>query len=79
MADSRQATGAVRSAAEGGVWAAGAVVAADLAVSQWPEVQGVGVLAAAVVGGAGAWLASVLRNVAGSESVPSWVKTVLGV
>ena len=79
MAHTRQPAGAVRSATEGGIWAAAAVVAADLAVTQWPETQGVGVLAAAAVGAGGAWVASVLRNVAASPSVPTWVKTVLGV
>ncbi len=74
----RPAAGAVRTASEGGLWAAAAVVANQLAVSQWPEVEGVGLLAAATVGAGAAWLANVARNVAHSEGAPGWLKTVLG-
>ena len=79
MAEIREATGVVRTATEGGLWASAAVVAADLASTRWPEVQGSGVLAAAVVGAGAAWLASVARNLAVSKGVPEWVKTVIGV
>jgi len=74
----RKPVGAARGAAEGGFWGAAAVVASQLAVSQFPGVDGVGLMAAAFVGGAGVWLASVSRNVAHASGSPV-VKALLGV
>jgi hypothetical protein len=74
----RKPVSSVRGAAEGGFWAAAAVVGAQVASSHFPGVDGVGLMAAAFVGGAGVWLASVSRNVAAASGSPV-VKALLGV
>jgi hypothetical protein len=78
MAAIRAATGPVRTATEGGVVAAAVVVAADLASTQWPETQGAGVLAGAVVGAVATWGASVARNLSLNPKFPDVLRTVLG-
>jgi hypothetical protein len=68
----------VRSGLEGGFWAAAAVVASQVAANYFPGTDGVGLMAAAFVGGAGVWLASVARNIAAASGSPV-VKAILGV
>lgn len=75
----RQPASGARTAGEGAVIATAAVVAADVAGKHFADVEGAGALAAAVVGGAGAWVASVARNLGSEASTPGWVKVLLGV
>jgi hypothetical protein len=74
----RKPASSVRSAAEGGFWGAAAVVASQVASSHFPGTDGVGLMAAAFVAGAGTWLSSVARNVASASGSPV-VKALLGV
>ena len=74
----RKPSSLVRTSAEGGTFAAAAMVASQIAEAQFPGTQGAGLLAASLVGALGAWLASVSRNLVNSDKVPSWVKILAG-
>ena len=78
MPVSRLPSSSTRTAVEGGFWGAAALVAAQWAQAQFPEVDGVSLMAASAVGGFGTWFHHVLRNVAANTENPV-VKAVLGV